>query len=351
MKKLPIVLLQTEVKPEENNFYSKVFNLSNSEFYHGCVDTLALLINLAIVFGPGIGYVTQSLKFIHNETSYGFSIGITNLLLFANLLRIFFWIGIRFNIYLLYQSILVITLQFMVIYFFIRYRDSRDLPKKHLNNPHKTDLQNSLIQFKSDYLSFDSFWKWNSLWPYIIYFLIITLFISILSSFIGYKDRLYMNILGTISTGIDAITCFPQIFITYKLKSGNNLSVILFGLWILGDSFKVAYYIATKVPIQFIICGTIQALSDIIVVGQIFYYHQGPYNILRGEFFGNKDEKAKENKEKQNDEEEKILLTNETNGNEFKEKKRPTNGQRETSFEESTVNYNENSSSFEYDTF
>ena len=56
--------------------------------------------------------------------------------------------------------------------------------------------------------------------------------------------------------------------------------------WIFGDIFKTGYYIVTKCPPQFVVCGILQALINIIIICQIFYYHKGPYNFLQLEIIG-----------------------------------------------------------------
>ena len=55
--------------------------------------------------------------------------------------------------------------------------------------------------------------------------------------------------------------------------------------WIFGDCFKTGYYIVTKCPIQFIVCGVIQIIIDIILIGQMIYYNRGSlFDMIKGEF-------------------------------------------------------------------
>jgi hypothetical protein len=42
--------------------------------------------------------------------------------------------------------------------------------------------------------------------------------------------------------------------------------------WLFGDAFKAFYFFRNGAPIQFIICGIIQLVVDILIAGQIFFY-------------------------------------------------------------------------------
>jgi len=68
-----------------------------------------------LIFGPNIAYISQISKFRKLNSSQGFSKKICLLILIANILRIFFWIGKRFDITLLYQSIVAIIMQLFLL--------------------------------------------------------------------------------------------------------------------------------------------------------------------------------------------------------------------------------------------
>jgi hypothetical protein len=254
--------------------------------YYTFLNVIGFFVNMGVVFGPSIGYITQSLKFYRLGSSYGFNLTISLKILTANIFRIFFWIGKRFNIYLLYQSILVISFQFIVITFYIIYKDHREKKKdNNLINP-KEKISIKFKKFFIEYFHYDNFWNWDFLFPYFIFtFLFVGALLGV-SLIFGFKNPTYVNLLGIISTGIEVILGIPQIITNYQLKSGDALSIIMICSWIFGDIFKTGYYIVTKCPPQFVVCGILQALINIIIICQIFYYHKGPYNFLQLEVFG-----------------------------------------------------------------
>ncbi len=69
---------------------------------------VGFIINLGVVFGPAIGYITQSIKFKRKGTSLGFCLSMCMKILLSNIFRIYFWFGKRFNIFLLFQSLLTL---------------------------------------------------------------------------------------------------------------------------------------------------------------------------------------------------------------------------------------------------
>ena len=254
--------------------------------YYTFLNIIGFFVNMGVVFGPSIGYITQSLKFYRLGSSYGFNLTISLKILTANIFRIFFWIGKRFNIYLLYQSILVISFQFIVITFYIIYKDSRDKKKdNYLRDPHEK-FSIKFKRFLKNYFHYDNFWNWDYLLPYFVFTFLFVAGLLGISFIFGFKNKTYINLLGVISTGIEVILGIPQIITNYQLKSGDALSIIMITSWIFGDIFKTGYYIVTKCPPQFVVCGILQALINIIIICQIFYYHKGPYNFLQLEIIG-----------------------------------------------------------------
>ena len=246
---------------------------------------VGFIINLGVVFGPAIGYITQSIKFKRKGTSLGFCLSMCMKILLSNIFRIYFWFGKRFNIFLLFQSILTLTMQFLVIQCYIIFRDERELPKPYINDPKKTERQNKINHFFKEYFSYDRFWEWNTLLPFILYTILFIILMLLISLLFGFDNKIYMDIIGFISTGIDVVLAIPQIITNYQMKSADALSMIMFGCWLFGDLFKTVYYIVTNCPWQFPLCGFLQISVNLIIICQFFYYHEGPIDILQNEFF------------------------------------------------------------------
>lgn len=69
-----------------------------------------------LVFGPNLAFVGQIQQFRSSKSNEGFSKKISLFLLLANIFRIFFWYGKRFDYTLLIQSIVSICMQLFLLY-------------------------------------------------------------------------------------------------------------------------------------------------------------------------------------------------------------------------------------------
>ena len=65
---------------------------------------LKITVDLMMIFIPSIGYIFQAIKFKQTKSSKGFSKTLCLLLLLANILRIFFWLGKPFSIISIYSG-------------------------------------------------------------------------------------------------------------------------------------------------------------------------------------------------------------------------------------------------------
>ncbi|EIN06068.1 hypothetical protein PUNSTDRAFT_73257 [Punctularia strigosozonata HHB-11173 SS5] len=71
---------------------------------------------------PPLVYVDQGVSMVRKKDSTGFSRDVCAILLIANITRCFFWLGNRFELALLVQSILMILAQLALLYICIRFR-------------------------------------------------------------------------------------------------------------------------------------------------------------------------------------------------------------------------------------
>ena len=199
------------------------------------------------------------------------------ILLLANILRIYYWIGKKFSTILLIQSILMIITQLYLLYVSIIYsKEFLLLSKKHKEKNQKT------VSFKLTPPSFsnilNNFWKWNYYSDY-LYFLIITILtLTVLTNIFGNNNLAYYESLGALSAAVEALIGVPQFVSNFKNKSTGSLSVGMILSWFFGDAFKTFYFISNNQPIQFICCGIFQLLVDILIIMQIIYY--GNNNVL-----------------------------------------------------------------------
>jgi hypothetical protein len=208
-------------------------------------------LDLIMIVGPNLGFVAQISKFRQMKSSDGFSKFISFILIIANIFRIFFWVGKRFNVILLFQSISQILMQIYVL---------------------RECLIHSIHDKKNKEGYLQNFWNWSSLSEYVGFLSGVSVLLVVISQLVGFDNSGYIETLGFLSAGIEAGLGLPQVISNYKNRTTESLSIALLINWTLGDVFKTFYFINTNSPLQMILCGVIQLLIDFILIIQLVYY-------------------------------------------------------------------------------
>ena len=224
------------------------------------------IMNFLIVVGPSIGYISQGIKFKINKKSKGFCLSMCLKTILSSIFKIYFWVGKRYNIYLLYQAILVLLLQYYIIIFYLKYSEKDCMKLVQWQKKHK------FSKTLKNFFDLKKFWGWDNVFSFLFYSVVLGILIGFVCFIFGIHNKIFMEILGYISTAIDVFLGLPQIFTNYKLQSARSLSTIMIGSFLLGDTFRTYYYVTTKSPFQFILCGFLQVTINIILMLQIFYY-------------------------------------------------------------------------------
>ena len=207
---------------------------------------LKLSADFLIIFLPSVGYFFQAIKFQKTKSSKGFSKSLCLLLLLANILRIYFWIGKPFEKSLLFQSIVVIISQIYLIHYYLKYQEKP--PSK--------------------------FWNWDYEIDYYKFIFLFFSIMSIICAIIGRNLIKFYDVIGTISVGIETFIEIPQIKENCVTKNVKNLSMAMVLMWFIGDLFKTVYNLVNKSPIQMIVGGLIQNCEDIILSTQVICYSE-----------------------------------------------------------------------------
>jgi len=215
-----------------------------------------ILVSIGFIFGPTSGYYFQY-KLIKDTESLGtFSIDVCAILIFSNLLRILFWCCKRFDDALLYQSIVMIAVQLLLLRECIRVK-SKSFPIT------KFDMSK---KFKVD-----NFWRWDDFRSYLdfsglgfAFFIVLTLMLS--------SSNLYIETIGSVSVMIEACLGLPQLLANRKNRSTDGLSMGLILTWFTGDLAKTLFFILKNQPLQFVMCGITQLSIDIYIIYQIYTY-------------------------------------------------------------------------------
>ena len=231
---------------------------------------LKLSADFLIIFLPSVGYFFQAIKFQKTKSSKGFSKSLCLLLLLANILRIYFWIGKPFEKSLLFQSIVVIISQIYLIHYYLKYQEKpRDINKI----PQEKSILNHMISWKDIFLP-SKFWNWDYEIDYYKFIFLFFAFMSIICVIIGRNLMKFYDVIGTISVGIETFIEIPQIKENCVTKNVKNLSMAMVLMWFIGDLFKTVYNLVNKSPIQMIVGGLIQNCEDIILSTQVICYSE-----------------------------------------------------------------------------
>lgn len=214
---------------------------------------LLIIVDIIQALTPIIPYFAQINTFKKQQSSKGFSIKISLFVLSAHILRIFFWFGERFNISLLFQSILLNITHLYLVKIYVDFAEKNEERNKES--------------------IFSDFWDWDNHVNYFITTLGFVLFLIGITFHLGFENKIYVNLLGSVSSILEAVMPCAQIVKLYNVKSAKSLSYVLVLSWVLGDSFKVYYYIITKVPIQMLISAIMQVLFELFIILQVFYYN------------------------------------------------------------------------------
>lgn len=210
-----------------------------------------------MILGGSLPYLPQYLQMREEKTSEGFSMKLCLVLLIANILRIAFWFGKFYETPLLIQSIVMIVTMLIMLEICIRLR--KDLPISVDNTCHFLDLDPQ------------SFWTWNSFSDYLQCILSIVLLVAG-ATYLGLANDAYVETIGTLSLCIEATLAMPQLCKNFRSGSTRGMNAKMVIMWFLGDSFKTLYFVLRGSPVQFLMCGSVQILVDMLILYQVMSY-------------------------------------------------------------------------------
>ncbi|KAI0793981.1 hypothetical protein C8Q74DRAFT_1246103 [Fomes fomentarius] len=218
---------------------------------------IPVLASIGMAVGPPLVYADQAYSIVKKQDSTGFSRDVCAILLLANITRCFFWLGNRFELALLVQSILMILAQLALLYICIRFR-SRLSPE---------NLGASTRPF--------AFWQWANYTQYIEFLAAFILCQAILFLILGRSD-IFVSILGFVALGLESTLPIPQLISNYKQRSLYGLRMSTLIGWFGGDSFKMVYFFLQESPLQFKVCAIFQLSIDCAIVVQRLVYGNAP---------------------------------------------------------------------------
>lgn len=214
----------------------------------------------AMVFGGVVPYVPQYRDIRRTQNAEGFSTYVCLVLLVANILRILFWFGRRFESPLLWQSIIMIITMLLMLKLCTEVRVSNDLNIK----------RRSFSDFDLNY-----FWHWSKFTDYVQCVLTFTGVTGYIT-YLWLDSSLFVETLGFLAVFTEAMLGVPQLYRNYQNRSTEGMSVKMVLMWTSGDTFKTVYFILNKAPLQFSICGLLQVFVDMAILLQVYLYSSYP---------------------------------------------------------------------------
>mmetsp|Transcript_12411 Transcript_12411/g.18621 ORF Transcript_12411/g.18621 Transcript_12411/m.18621 type:complete len:240 (-) Transcript_12411:27-746(-) len=222
--------------------------------------------------GPIIPYIPQLLSLKAGKPSDGFSPSVSLIILIANILKVAFWFADRFEVTLLYQSLLLILMQLILL---------QALVANKVGFARKSGRQMKRSIF-------NDFWGWDSYRLYLLSTSLIVAIVSVFSHFL-YEYEWYVGGLGSLAAFFDSVLGLPQLIHNHLAKNTTGISVLMVIGWVSGDFLKVAYYLAKGVPIVFLYGAALQIAIDMIVAFQLFVlYPNENIQSLGKKYFGRK---------------------------------------------------------------
>ncbi|XP_014369793.1 solute carrier family 66 member 2 isoform X3 [Papilio machaon] len=212
----------------------------------------------AMIIGGVAPYIPQYRQIKRTQDAEGFSLYVCLTLLIANTLRILFWFGKRYELPLLIQSIVMNITMFVMIHLCVTVRKKNQIIRARERI--FTDMDRKY------------FWAWTDFQSYLDCMLVF----SVLGAAITYlliEFSPFVELIGFLAVFTEAMLGAPQIAKNYQNKSTEGMSLSMVIMWTCGDIFKTAYFVIREAPSQFWVCGGLQVSLDIIILFQVWLYH------------------------------------------------------------------------------
>ncbi|CAF3547028.1 unnamed protein product [Rotaria sp. Silwood1] len=229
-----------------------------------------------LIFGGVIPYIPQYLVIKRTRNAEGFSNYVCLTLLIANIIRIEFWFGKRFETPLLLQSIVMIICMLIMLELWTRIhtqtiRRSSIVDASSSISNSREQLTDEITDKKFTDFDVDFFWRWTTFSSYLQFLFLFTLALSIIT-WILHKNLVYIETIGLLAVFCEALLGVPQFIRNLRFKSTEGMSVKMVIFWAAGDIFKTVYFIVRNAPKQFWICGILQISIDFAILIQVMVY-------------------------------------------------------------------------------
>nr|CAD7437702.1 unnamed protein product [Timema bartmani] len=181
--------------------------------------------------------------------------------------------------------------------------------KKKFSAVHMTAYQLVPVLVCVSVSDFDKhyFWAWTDFMSYIDFMLLFTIGCSLLM-YLFIEHHIFVQTVGFLAVLTEALLGAPQLLRNLRNKSTEGMrqaiyfvtgpffvltrtdinivvslhtsrqtpiqNIKMVVMWMMGDTFKTAYFIFNDLPLQFWLCGCLQVFIDIIILFQVYLYRQ-----------------------------------------------------------------------------
>uniref|UniRef100_A0A3P9Q5K3 Si:dkey-246g23.2 n=1 Tax=Poecilia reticulata TaxID=8081 RepID=A0A3P9Q5K3_POERE len=167
----------------------------------------SLLASVVMVFGGALPYVPQYQEIQRSSNTEGFSTRVCLVLLVANILRIFFWIGKQFEVTLLLQSVVMIVTMFAMLHLCCSVHSSNRVSTR----------QHRLTDLDVGY-----FWKWTAFEDYLLFcFGLATLCAAL--TLLLLDSAMFVEALGSLAVMFEAMLAVPQLLQNLQNRSTRGM--------------------------------------------------------------------------------------------------------------------------------
>ncbi|ELR48270.1 PQ-loop repeat-containing protein 1 [Bos mutus] len=236
----------------------------------------------AMVFGGVVPYIPQYRDIRRTQNAEGFSTYVCLVLLVANILRILFWFGRHFESPLLWQSVVMILTMLLMLKLCTEVRVANELnlkrrvfseilksprpPREAFNERHAWQLASleggsqggpgprpdSLLIYKGEAGE-------------------CSLVVQSLSQALR---AVWSGSVAVVSAAWCLVCLQYRSVVARDHKTLPVIKMVL--MWTSGDTFKTAYFRLNAAPLQFSVCGLLQVLVDLAILGQAYVFTRYP---------------------------------------------------------------------------
>ncbi|XP_028336150.1 solute carrier family 66 member 2 isoform X1 [Physeter macrocephalus] len=130
---------------------------------------------------------------------------------------------------------------------------------------------------RRSHLDFDPqhFWHWSSFGDYVQCVLAFT-GVAGCVTYLSIDSALFVESLGFLAVLTEAMLGMPQLCRNHRHQSTEGMSIKMVLMWTSGDTFKTAYFLLNGAPLQFSVCGLLQVLVDLAILGQAYVFTRHP---------------------------------------------------------------------------